>query len=103
METHKPNRPLIYSGFASLHPIICRGYKSDYNVSSVALRGVVEDSSGLRKRGPGFKTRSRPLTFTKAVTEFSDLYMLWSSHELINSVEIRHAKDVKTLELRVIN
>ncbi len=30
------------------------------------LRGVVEDLSGLRDRGPGFKTRSRPLKFTKA-------------------------------------
>jgi hypothetical protein len=59
----------------------------------LALRGVVKDLSGLRDRGPGFKTRSRPLTFTKAVTEFA----------LTNSIEFRHAKDVKTLELRVMN
>ncbi len=64
---------------------------------TVALRGVVEDSSGLRDRGLGFKTRSRPLTFTKAVTEFSELYTLWGSHALTISVEFRHAKDVKTL------
>ncbi len=68
----------------------------------MALRGVVEDSSGLRDKGLGW-TRSRPLTFTKAVTEFSDPYTLWGSHELKNSIEFRHAKDVKTLELRVMN
>jgi hypothetical protein len=28
--------------------------------------------SGLRDRGPGFKTGSRPLTFTKAITEFQN-------------------------------
>ncbi len=39
-----------------------------------ALRGVVEDSSGLRDRGPGFKTRSRPLTFSKAATNFRTLH-----------------------------
>jgi hypothetical protein len=26
--------------------------------------------------------------------------MLWGSHALTNSIEFRHAKDVKTLELR---
>jgi hypothetical protein len=36
----------------------------------VSLRGVVVDSSGLRDRGPGIKTRSRPFTFTKADTNF---------------------------------
>jgi hypothetical protein len=49
-------------------------------MEDVALRGVVKDLSGLRDRGPGFKTRSRPLTFTKAVTEFSEPYTLWGSH-----------------------
>jgi hypothetical protein len=63
----------------------------------VTLRGVMVDLSGLRDRGPGFKTRSRPLTFTKAVTEFSEPYTLWGSHALTNSIEFRHAKDVKTL------
>jgi hypothetical protein len=28
---------------------------------------------------------------------------LWGSHALTNSIEFRHAKDVKTLELRVMN
>jgi hypothetical protein len=42
------------------------------NIFYATLRGVVEDLSGLRDRGPGFKTRSRPLTFTKAVTEFQN-------------------------------
>ncbi len=31
----------------------------------VSLRGVVVDLSGLRDRGPGFKTRSRPLTLSR--------------------------------------
>jgi hypothetical protein len=47
----------------------------------VSLRGVVEDLSGLRDRGPGFKTIN--------------------IHE--HSIEFRHAKDDKTLELRVMN
>jgi hypothetical protein len=68
----------------------------------VSLHGVVVNLSGLRDRGPGFKTRSRPLTFTKA-TLISEPYMLWGSHALTNSSEFRHAKDVKTLELRVMN
>jgi hypothetical protein len=68
----------------------------------VAIRGVVEDLSGLRDRGPGLMTRSRPLTFTKAVT-IAEPYTLWGSHALTNSIEFRHAKDVKTLELRVMN
>ncbi len=29
--------------------------------------------------------------------------MLWGSHALTNSIEFRHAKDVKTFELRVMN
>ncbi len=62
----------------------------------MSLRGVVVDLSGLRDRGLGFKTRSRPLTFTKAFTEFSEPYTLWGSH---CANEFRHAKDVKTLEL----
>ncbi len=49
-------------------------------VNVVALRGVVEDLSALRDRGPGFKTGTRPLTLTKAVTEFSEPYTLWGSH-----------------------
>ncbi len=69
----------------------------------MALRGVVEDLSGLRDRGPGFKTGSRPLTFTMAVTEFSEAYTLWGSHALTNSVEFRHAKYFKTIELRNLN
>jgi hypothetical protein len=64
---------------------------------NVALCGVVEDSSGLRDRGPGFKTRSRPLTFTKAVTEFHNPTRCGVLIALTNSVEFRHAKDVKTL------
>jgi hypothetical protein len=71
-------------------------------INYVSLRGVVVDLSGLRDRGPGFKTRSRPLTFTKADTNFRT-YTLWGSHALMNSIEFRHAKDVKTLELRVMN
>ncbi len=62
-----------------------------------ALRGVVVDLLGLRDRGPGFKTGSGPLTFTKAVTEFSEPNTLLASHALTNSVEFRHAKDVKIL------
>jgi hypothetical protein len=68
----------------------------------VSLRGVVVDLSGLQDRGPGFKTRSRPLTFMKADV-ISEPYTLWVSHALKNSIEFRHAKDVKTLELRVMN
>ncbi len=64
-------------------------------ILKVAFRGIVEVLSGLRDRGPGFKIPSRQLTFTKAVTGFLELYT--------NSVEFRHAKDVKTLELRVMN
>jgi hypothetical protein len=45
----------------------------------LALRGVVEDLSGLRDRGPGFKTGSRPLTFTKAVTNFRTLHVVFFS------------------------
>jgi hypothetical protein len=30
-----------------------------FNFTRVSLRGVVVDLSGLRDRGPGFKTRSR--------------------------------------------
>jgi hypothetical protein len=58
----------------------------------------VEDLSDFRDRGPEFKTGSRPLTFTKAVTEFSEPYTLWGSHALTNSIEFRHEKDVKTLD-----
>jgi hypothetical protein len=50
-----------------------------FETFSVALRGVVEDLSYLRDRDPGFKIRSRPLTFTKAVTEFSEPCTLWGS------------------------
>ncbi len=42
--------------------------------------GVVKDLSALRDKGPGFKTRSRPLTFPKAVIDFSEPYTLWGSH-----------------------
>ncbi len=42
----------------------------------VSLRGVVVDLSGLRDRGPGFKTRSRPLTFMKADTNFRTLHVV---------------------------
>jgi hypothetical protein len=48
------------------------GWLFVYLFIDVELRGVVEDLSGLRGRGPGFKTRSRPLTFMKAVTEFQN-------------------------------
>jgi hypothetical protein len=69
----------------------------------VTLRGVVEDSSGLRDRDPGFKIRARPLTFTKAVTEVQNPTRCGVLIALTNSVEFRHAKEVKTLELRVMN
>jgi hypothetical protein len=69
----------------------------------VSLRGVVVDLSGLRDRGPEFKTRSRPLTFTKAATEFQNSTRCGVLIALTNSSEFRHAKDVKTLELRVMN
>jgi hypothetical protein len=69
----------------------------------MSLRGVVVDLSGLRDRGPGFKTRSRPLTFMKADTNFRTLHVVGFSLRLTNSIEFRHAKDVKTLELRVMN
>jgi hypothetical protein len=39
------------------------GWLFVYLFIDVELRGVVEDLSGLRDRGPRFKTRSRPLTF----------------------------------------
>ncbi len=62
-------------------------------------RGVVVDLSGLRDRGPEFKTRSRLLSFTKAVTNFRTLHVVGFSC----TNEFHHAKDVKTLELRVMN
>jgi hypothetical protein len=42
----------------------------------VSLRGVVVDLSDLRDRGPAFKSRSRPLTFTKADTNFRTLHVV---------------------------
>ncbi len=48
----------------------------------MTLRGVVVDLSGLRDRGPGFKTRSRPLSFTKAVTNFRTLHVVKSYESL---------------------
>jgi hypothetical protein len=63
-----------------------------YDLYNIWLFGVVEDLSGLRDKGPGFKTWSRPLTFTKEATEFSEPYTLWGSHALTNSIEFRHAK-----------
>ncbi len=65
--------------------------------SIVALRGVVVDLSGLQDRGPGFKTRSRPLTFTKAVTEFQNPTRCGVLSALTNFAEFRQGKDVKTL------
>ncbi len=62
----------------------------------VSLRGVVEDLSDLRDKGPGFKTGSRPLTFTKSVTEFLNSTRCGVLIALTNSVEFRHEKDVKT-------
>jgi hypothetical protein len=47
-----------------------------YNLYNLQLRGVVVDLSGLRDRGPGFKTRSRPLTFMKADTNFRTLHVV---------------------------
>ncbi len=38
------------------------------------FRGVAEDLSNLRDRGPGFKTG--PLTFTKANTNFRTLHVV---------------------------
>ncbi len=69
----------------------------------MALRGVVEDLSGLRDRGPGFKTRSRSFTFMKAATKFQNPTHCGILIALTNSIGFRHAKDVKTLELRVMN
>jgi hypothetical protein len=65
--------------------------------ANVALRGVVEDSSGLRDKGPGFKTDSRPLTFTKAATEFQNPTRCGVVIALTHSVEFRHAKTLKHL------
>jgi hypothetical protein len=48
-------------------------FKSNKEVS---LRGVVVDLSGLRDSSPGFKTRSRPLTFVKADTNFRTLHVV---------------------------
>ncbi len=67
-----------------------------------ALGCVVEDSSDLRDRGPGLKTRSRPLTFTKAVTEFQNPTSCGVLIALTNSVEFRHAKDVKAIVLKIL-
>ncbi len=51
--------------------------RSVYNsLTKRSLRGVVVDLSGLRDRGPGFKTRSRPLTFMKADTNFRTLHVV---------------------------
>ncbi len=69
----------------------------------MALRGVVEDSSGHRDRGSGFKNRSRPLTFTKTVTEFQKPTRCGVLIALTNFVEFRLAKYVKTLEIRVMS
>jgi hypothetical protein len=65
----------------------------------LAVHGVKEELSGLRDRGPG----SRPLTFTKEVTNFRILHVVGFSCTITNSVKFCHAKDVKTLELRVMN
>jgi hypothetical protein len=65
----------------------------------VALRGVVVDLSGLRDRGLGFKTGSRPLTFTNFQNPTRCGFLI----ALTNSSEFRHAKDVKTIVLRVMN
>ncbi len=48
----------------------------DKKIIIVSLRGVVVDLSGLRDRGPGFKTRSQPLTFMKADTNFRTLHVV---------------------------
>jgi hypothetical protein len=48
----------------------------DVRCFEVGLRFVVVDLSGLRDRGPGFKTRSRPLTFMKADTNFRTLHVV---------------------------
>jgi hypothetical protein len=39
----------------------------------------------------------------KRYIQISEPYTLWGSHALTNSSEFRHAKDVKSLELRVMN
>jgi hypothetical protein len=46
------------------------------NNFEIECRGVVVDLSGLRDRGPGFKTRSGPLTFMKADTNFRTLHVV---------------------------
>ncbi len=68
----------------------------------VSLRGVVVDLSGLRDRGPGFKTRSRLLTFMKADTNFRTLHVVGflCTNEFYR---IPSCKRRKTLELRVMN
>ncbi len=50
--------------------------KKSVHLCTVSLRGVVVDLSGLRDRSPGFKTRSRPLTFMKADTNFRTLHVV---------------------------
>jgi hypothetical protein len=74
-----------------VNPFILLTYTRSFKFKKiVALRGVMEDLSALRDRGPGLKTGSRPLTFTKAVTDFSEPHTLWCSHcaneILLNSV-----------------
>ncbi len=69
------------------------------------LRGVVVELSGLRDRGPGFKTRSRPLAFTRALI-FQSPASCWVLIALTISSEFcrsRHAEDVKALELGIVN
>jgi hypothetical protein len=63
----------------------------------MAFRGVMKDLSDLRDRGPGFKTGSRQRFNLAYQSLISEPYTLWGSHSLSNSVEFRHAKDVKTI------
>ncbi len=51
-------------------------YYCRFRLFVVALCGVVEDLSDLRDKGPGFKTGSRLLTFTRAVTNFRTLHVM---------------------------
>jgi hypothetical protein len=72
-------------------------------IQIVALRGVVGVLSDLRDKGPGFKTGSQPLTFMKAATEFQNPTRYEVLIALTNSVEFRHAKDVKTNCIKSLN
>ncbi len=63
----------------------------------MSLRGVVSETEVLGSSPDLDHSHSRRRKL------ISKPYTLWGSHALTNSSEFRHAKDVKTLELRVMN